>query len=430
MYASPPSQDITIDEFEKLAIGRLQVLRTIEAGLARGFREDELLATIRRAQEKYLPLHSNESSNAFNVELERENDNTSHWLLRLAFASSIESCRWFVNHEHWLLKLRYALSPLKEKAEFVKSIQLPYDYLTAPQKAELYDMLSGSTLHSRSVEAEEFVKVPWTHVTDLVAKRHVLLHKGFAYVPSSDFFSVISSRFRDQLEGEMDRMCRLLLANPIEDRVRTLLDHIRNSEHEAPQKQVKFDELSAGDIEASSSHFPPCMSFMYGHLKSDKHLKYNGRLQFGLFLKSIGLPFNEAMLFWKRAFSKFSDDEFNKSYAYNVRHNYGLEGKRANYGCWNCKQIILGPQPAPSDHSGCPFKHQSSEQLVATLQSTYSLNELQLKEVVDIARSGHFQTACSRVLELHQPNSAALTEPVTTPTQFYEASLAQASKKM
>ena len=36
-------------------------------------------------------------------------------------------------------------------------------------------------------------------------------------------------------------------------------------------------------------------------------------------------------MFWRKAFSKMGDDKFNKEHRYNIRHQYGLEGKRANY---------------------------------------------------------------------------------------------------
>lgn len=37
------------------------------------------------------------------------------------------------------------------------------------------------------------------------------------------------------------------------------------------------------------------------------------------------------MVFWRKGFAGISDDKFNKDYRYNIRHNYGLEGKRQNY---------------------------------------------------------------------------------------------------
>ena len=36
-------------------------------------------------------------------------------------------------------------------------------------------------------------------------------------------------------------------------------------------------------------------------------------------------------MFWRKSFDRITDDKFNKEYKYNIRHSYGLEGKRANY---------------------------------------------------------------------------------------------------
>lgn len=33
-------------------------------------------------------------------------------------------------------------------------------------------------------------------------------------------------------------------------------------------------------------------------------------------------------------------DKFNKEYAYNIRYNYGQEGKRQDWSEWNCVKII------------------------------------------------------------------------------------------
>lgn len=47
--------------------------------------------------------------------------------------------------------------------------------------------------------------------------------------------------------------------------------------------------------------------------------------------KVLGLSIDEAIAFWRKSFSNLTDDKFNKEYKYNIRHSFGLEGKRANY---------------------------------------------------------------------------------------------------
>jgi DNA primase large subunit len=49
----------------------------------------------------------------------------------------------------------------------------------------------------------------------------------------------------------------------------------------------------------------------------------------------LGLSIEEAIVFWNKSFS-MTDEQFNKEHKYNIRHSYGLEGKRANYPAKRC----------------------------------------------------------------------------------------------
>jgi DNA primase large subunit len=73
------------------------------------------------------------------------------------------------------------------------------------------------------------------------------------------------------------------------------------------------------------------MENLHDELRRNKHLKHWGRIQYGLFLKGIGLSLEQALIFWQIAFEKLTPDQFTKQYAYNIRHSYGLEGKRTDY---------------------------------------------------------------------------------------------------
>lgn len=59
-------------------------------------------------------------------------------------------------------------------------------------------------------------------------------------------------------------------------------------------------------------------------------------------LQVIGLSIDEAMIFWRKAFGgTMTDDKFNKEYKYNIRHSFGLEGKRTNYAARRYLTIIV-----------------------------------------------------------------------------------------
>ena len=47
------------------------------------------------------------------------------------------------------------------------------------------------------------MKIPFKEAISLVARRAVFLHRGMAFVPLKEFFSIASAHFRNRLNLEM-----------------------------------------------------------------------------------------------------------------------------------------------------------------------------------------------------------------------------------
>lgn len=432
LYLDPPVHEVTIEEFEEMAMDRLEVLRAIDAALMKGMRDDELAAVIRAACTKHrLGLHNNEVCNREMVQTifnERQRDNASHFILRLAFCGSAEGQRWFLQTELALFRHRWSETPLAERAAFESIVTQGLPVLGEKEKTQL--LLWLSYFHP---QAEDWYLVPWQDVLDLVGRRAVFLAGGIAHVPKSESISIVCSRLRAHLEEQLEMTAKEL---PLlkDDRLMPLLDLIKRSDAAAPVGDasrgfVPGSNLTAADIEAASAHFPLCATEQYRALRRDAHLKYNGRQQFGLFLKSIGLPLEEAMAFWRRSFAaKTTDEAFAKNYAYNIRHNYGQEGKRANYAPFPCSKIISGQAPAAGDHHGCPFKHAAGRDLEQMLREFNQpkgipLNNGQIEEIMSLVREHHYQVACTRLFEYSRGLPPQSQETVTWPSKYFEASI-------
>ncbi len=160
--------------------------------------------------------------------------------------------------------------------------------------------------------------------------------------------------------------------------------------------------------ELAHKHFPMCMRNLHENLKRNHHLKHFGRLQYGLFLKVgsmchrkkasynfctqvLGLSVEEALTFWRRSFSGFTDDQFNKHYKYNIRHSYGLEGRRANYPAkryalrGNRRRHMLTCGQLPANFNARPTRYLGFSWLsLSPLLSKQSSNGI----IVDVFSSG------------------------------------------
>jgi DNA primase large subunit len=149
-----------------------------------------------------------------------------------------------------------------------------------------------------------------------------------------------TSQLLSLLTTPMQMTARALPRLDEDDRIVPLLQHlslgfiagVSNDTSRSAIQGVDGGKLTADMIDALvRQHAPMCMRNLHESLHSNGHLRHYGRLQYNLFLKDIGLPLEEALLFWRRSFRGMSDDKFNKEYKYNIRYGYGLEGKRINY---------------------------------------------------------------------------------------------------
>lgn len=103
------------------------------------------------------------------------------------------------------------------------------------------------------------------------------------------------------------------------------------------------------------------------------------------------------MRFWRTEFTKSMPvDKFDKQYAYNVRYNYGKEGKRTDYTPYSCMKIIMSA-PATGDYHGCPFRHHEKDQLTATLRKN-NVTSGQIAEINELVKNHHYQVPDAFVL--------------------------------
>lgn len=387
LYRIPPINNITLQEFEELAIERLKVLRTLATVTTlKGFKlfsKEWKAAVIEELQKEGLKGYSQSCKSAGFTTSEadlqaRRRDHISHFILRLAYCRSEELRKWFTTRELELFKMRFmSLKPEGVKT-FLTINNLQYVPITQDEKTDILSNLYESTTSCSHVQVEmaSFYKVKFSEVFDLVKMRRVYLQGGFAYIPSSDFVSVMSSQYRAHLNQALAVASRRLPEVEHDERLVFLLKGLHNSYTGNDYSNTSKSVLPIESLDGlSGKAYPLCMRQLHEHLRNAHHMKHGGRIQYGLFLKAAGVTLEDSLRFWREEFTKLMDlDKFEKQYAYNVRYNYGKEGSRKNYSAYSCMKIIQG-NPGAGDVHGCPFKH-SDPSILKTKLLGYGMNPL------------------------------------------------------
>ncbi|PVU94050.1 hypothetical protein BB561_002847 [Smittium simulii] len=369
-YQKLPDLEISIDDFETFALDRLKVLKEIELAYIRGPTPKDIQKRIIEVATKYLPLSGRKHKIFNSLIAERKKDYLSHFILRLSFSRTQELRLWLVKQESLLFKARFLEYDAEDRDLFFKNTDLNL----SPQFSKDF------------WKPDSYYKVNFEDALDLVTQRKIVIKMGFAYVPGSELVSLLTEDFKKRLDNSMIICSRSLPLLEGDDRLLPVLQNM-SAQYNISEYQStgSVDEITANDIE-----------------------------NYGLFLKGIGLKLPEALKFWRNMFSrKYAEDLFNKDYAYNIRHSYGMEGKRANYSPYSCKRVITQNQPGSGDYHGCPFRSFNSVRLQQFLTGVTNLSspqscDSQIAEIVDLAKKSHFQSACTRFLELQISNRQKL----------------------
>lgn len=419
LYRSAPPLQVRLEDFELYAVDRLRVLKGISDALSRGKKPDDMEKLVNDLWKKHMRHHN--ASETLNKDV------ISHFVLRLVYCRTEDLRKWFLSMETTLFRYRFRLETPDVQKALMGDFDLPYKAVSNAELETVKDKLvqvARSLGQSASTAETVYYKVPFEEVPDLVAGRRVFIHMGYAYVAVNQVVSLVVTLFRSYLSKALvltNRKWTSTIKEQEKDRLTPIVEALSSSylgpDYSQPRES---SEISAQDIEKlANTSFPLCMRHLFVKLREDHHLKHGGRMQFGLFLKGVGLRLEDALAFWKAEFShKVGAERFDKEYAYGIRHNYGKEGKRTDYTPYSCQKIITST-PGVGDHHGCPYRHFSEENLRAAL-GNMGVGGRPMEDIMDKVRHRHYQLACTLTFEtIHGTSCDA---GINHPNQYFSES--------
>lgn len=440
-YMEPPGCDIRLETMETLAMERLRFLRIIDKYSSQKKDEEWMKQVKEDVNSNGLSDYLNLSPHGLRNREEtcyrnRAKDYFSHFILRLAYCRTDDLRRWFISQEVDAFKLRCMMFP-----EVLESLTQTYNLgyqkaekeLTERFKDELINTYNSTYRKSKSdnlnvdnVKDKEFYKVKFTEALDLVRGRKVFLYQGQCFVPISDIQHLLTFQFKSLLTQNVALTSKILPNLDEDDRLIRMLSELdkrytgadysadNNTDVVRPEQIKSLKDKGA---------FPLCMRSMQTNLEKNHHLKYKSRLQYGLFLKGIGLSLDDAIRFFRGEFtqSHIDADKFDKEYTYGIRYNYGKEGKKVNWAPWNCMRIIM-ESVGPGECHGCPYRHHDPDVLRGHLVQS-GLEGEALNQVMHMAKDGHYQKACSLQFKSTHKGQELSTGITEHPNQFYQESV-------
>ena len=340
------------------------------------------------------------------------NDIASHFLLAIIMCKNESDMKWFIRQETKLYKSRLDNNQKYNMYKILSKLGIDLSEYNPKQKDSSLDIKKICFKMAKNPQKSDATKIYYCKFEDalnLVPSHDYYLHKGNIYIPENDLQNLFRLVFEQKMEKTINKIRIKTESIKKERRIKEICflfekekQNIMMEEASIMQKEMPNDEKlrTMNDVDMVSERcFPLCMSLIERHINQYSHLMHFGRLQYTLFLKGAGLSVDEALKFFQKKYEKKTPaDKFEKEYAYNIRHSYGLEGKRVSYAPYNCEKIINMNVPMGRECHGCPYKTYSVENLRKVL-NTCNLNPMDIEEIIDKKKNNEFQLACVKYFE-------------------------------
>lgn len=369
-YISLPKVKENLSEIQRLSMLRIKTLRINENS-----NTDESIQDISNKSEDIL----------------------SHFYTRMVCAQSLWSANWFVNQEALLFKRR-----LRELTDNELEEEFYHFFLHLSSLDNVNKLITDETIflinNKEKIPFERSYKVHFKFIVDLLMNRKVELEKGYAKVDFLNYRSIMTNFFRKHLEKTMTQLNNYYVDNP-DERIKRIYNKIFSFE----------EEVTESTINNVVKYLPPCIDSIIKKANQEKGLKYTDRQILVRFFKDAGVSIEECIKYLRNVF-KVSKDIFDKQYLYSIRHNYGLEGKRANYKSYPCSKIINSF--VDNACVSCPFKRKSN------LKEYFIQHNLEIEELPELLKDDNYEKNCT--LLLNKVTNAEHNEIINSPIEFYK----------
>ncbi|KAK6089177.1 hypothetical protein P3W45_001838 [Vairimorpha bombi] len=315
-----------------------------------------------------------------------EEDTESHFITRLVCSSIGWTSIWFVNMETKLFNLRLRQQDIHGTKFRIQDVRISNDTV-------YLDPLSYRNSELISLDS---CYVHFSRVSELLASREIKFKNGYGILQTDQAKVLIKNEFRNHLDLEIINLKKILKEHP-DERLEKICQTIFVEKSSAQLTGVlKFDD--------HEKYFPPCISRMIDMMRLTRHLKYNDRQSLCLFLKDLNYPLESTVDYFRDNF-QINKQDFDKKYLYNIRHNYGLEGKKANYMCFSC--VKIASLRNSENKSSCPFVDDKK----------YIEKKFPNLDIEDIFKDKRPSGRCKRLVEIL--TGTKYDSSITTPIKYF-----------